>query len=344
MPLSYPHFNDLPPPHGKKGWPWDFPVPETSNASANEKIWPKICIVTPNLNYGDYLEETIRSILLQKYPNLEYIILDGGSIDGSIAVIKKYQKWIARWSSKKDNGQSDALNQGFQQSTAEIFGWLNSDDVLLPNALITIAQYWNTYPECEFITGNGEFINSDGSKQLYFLKGEAYVHSDLLKFHRHHLAQPSTFFSRAAFTQAGNLNTHLRYAMDLDLWLRIIRIRKLHYLPVTLSRLRVHEEAKNTRERIFAIAEAKTVIKTHCKNIPLIESFSIHIGLCRLYSITLCAQGMVEYFSGNHLQALKMLGKSFFYYPGILFKKCAWGLALRLILCKSIKRMIFKVP
>src|SRR5437868_3021326 len=135
-----PRLRDLPPPPaGKTGWPWTQESPSVPPLTAVGKSWPKISIVTPNYNYGAWLEETIRSVLLQGYPNLEYIVIDGASQDNSVAVIEKYAPYLDYWVSERDKGQTNAINKGFARSTGEIMGWLNSDDLLLPNALRNIA-------------------------------------------------------------------------------------------------------------------------------------------------------------------------------------------------------------
>ena len=118
------------------GWPW---TTHTTATPATELSWPRISIVTPSYNQGHYLEETIRSVLLQGYPNLEYIVIDGGSQDNSLEIIQKYQPWIAYWHSQPDRGQADALNQGFARATGEICAYLNSDDLFLPNTLFSVA-------------------------------------------------------------------------------------------------------------------------------------------------------------------------------------------------------------
>src|SRR5438105_6022991 len=138
--MRCPTLSELPsPPLGKTDWPWT----EDSNQSPGQKNhsnpWPKISIVTPSYNQGQFIEETIRSVLLQGYPDLEYIIIDGGSQDESVEIIKKYEPWLTYWVSEQDRGQSHAINKGFDRSTGLILGWLNSDDVLLPNALATVA-------------------------------------------------------------------------------------------------------------------------------------------------------------------------------------------------------------
>ena len=124
------------PSSGKAGWPWNF-TPEKVTISFD---LPRITIVTPSYNQADYLEETIRSVLLQGYPNLEYFVIDGGSTDGSVEVIKKYAPWLAGWLSEKDHGQGHAINKGFSQATGEWLGWLNSDDCLAPYALFNLLK------------------------------------------------------------------------------------------------------------------------------------------------------------------------------------------------------------
>ena len=128
-----------PPPEGKTGWPWTVETPRLPPARPDDSPWPSISIVTPSFNQGTYLEETIRSILLQGYPNLEYIIIDGGSTDESAAIIKKYERWLTYWVSEPDQGQPQAINKGFARVSGEIGGYLNSDDFYLSNALSAAA-------------------------------------------------------------------------------------------------------------------------------------------------------------------------------------------------------------
>src|SRR5688572_24844846 len=139
--MSSPSLAQMPPPPPEKtGWPWTEESPQLPDTMPNGQPWPKITIVTPSYNQGQFLEETIRSVLLQGYPNLEYIIMDGGSTDGSVDIIRKYEPYIAYWVSTTDRGQSHAINKGFSLATGHLMGWLNSDDVYAPNALMSIAQ------------------------------------------------------------------------------------------------------------------------------------------------------------------------------------------------------------
>src|SRR5688572_23620138 len=129
----------------KKGWPWDQETVFDFNDS--KKHWPRISIVTPSYNQGIFLEETLRSILLQNYADLELIVIDGGSKDNSVEIIKKYEPWITYWISEKDNGQSDAINKGFKKASGEIVAWINSDDLLTPGSLHKVAEYFTALPE-----------------------------------------------------------------------------------------------------------------------------------------------------------------------------------------------------
>jgi glycosyltransferase involved in cell wall biosynthesis len=128
-----------PPPLGRTGWPWTEDCPRLPDSMPDGRPWPRISIVTPSYNQGRYIEETIRSILLQGYPNLEYIIVDGCSTDGAVDCIKKYERWLTSWVSARDDGQPDAINKGFAQASGEILQWINSDDVLQPGALQAIG-------------------------------------------------------------------------------------------------------------------------------------------------------------------------------------------------------------
>src|SRR5262245_42362169 len=123
------------PPPGRTGWPWDVEPAPVAETAPDGGEWPRIAIVTPSFNQGQFIEETLRSVLLQGYPNLEYRVLDGGSTDQTIEILKRYEPWLTSWTSGRDAGQSDAINRGFAQSRFRIGTWLNSDDLLQPGAL-----------------------------------------------------------------------------------------------------------------------------------------------------------------------------------------------------------------
>src|SRR5271154_228000 len=128
------------PPAGKVGWPWTAETSQSLEDPTDSQLWPKISIVTPSFNQGKYIEETIRSVLLQNYPNLEYIVMDGGSTDESIQIIRKYAQFIDHFILEPNEGHADALNKGMKRATGEILAFINSDDLYLPEAFTTVAQ------------------------------------------------------------------------------------------------------------------------------------------------------------------------------------------------------------
>ena len=145
--MRCPTLAELPPPAGKTGWPWAEESRQLPDTIQNETPWPKVSIVTPSYNQGRFLEESIRSVLLQGYPDLEYIIIDGGSSDESVEIIKKYERWLAYWVSEPDRGQSHAINKGLERSTGQFFNWHNADDMLTPNSIATMAAGMISQPE-----------------------------------------------------------------------------------------------------------------------------------------------------------------------------------------------------
>src|SRR5258708_28960112 len=138
-------------------------------------ILPRISLVTPSYQQGVYLEATIQSVLESKYPNLEWLVLDGGSMDSSVALLRRYETHFAYWTSEPDGGQAAALKRGFARATGDILGWLNSDDLLEPSTLQTVGEHFAAHPNCEFICGDGVMVNADGSRPEYYLRGGAYT-------------------------------------------------------------------------------------------------------------------------------------------------------------------------
>lgn len=152
--MQCPKLSELPPPPpGKTGWPWTEETERLPNTMPDGGEWPRISIVTPNYNYGQFIEETIRSVLLQGYPNLEYIVIDGGSTDDSVEIIKKYEPWLSYWVSEKDRGQANAINKGISIATGEWFNWLNSDDILLNNALFLLVHVSSYCQQATWVSG-----------------------------------------------------------------------------------------------------------------------------------------------------------------------------------------------
>jgi len=232
-------------------WPMTTPTAITIPDLPAGQSWPKISIVTPSYNQGPYLEKTIRSVLLQGYPNLEYIIIDGGSTDQSVEIIKKYELWIDFWVSEKDRGQSHAVNKGLEQATGELLGWLNSDDYYLPGALFKFAQTYLEDTTVGAIYGHGHIADSKG-QVVHKAKTFDVNISTLFEWFAGgaEFMQPSCLFTRHAWLNCGPIAEDLEYAMDLDLWIKIAGRYKFQKVDELLSISLRHDDAKT-----FACAE-----------------------------------------------------------------------------------------
>ncbi len=204
---------------------------------------PKVTIVTPSFNQDPFLEATIRSVLEQDYPNIEYMIIDGGSTDGSVAIIERYASRLAYWQSRKDKGQTDALNQGFSRSTGDVLAWLNSDDLLLPGAVSAAVKQLIAHPEAGMVYGNCLLINAEGCKIGDFPAAQ----TDLKRLRRGyvHIPQQAAFFRAELWREVGPLDDSFYFAMDYDLWVRLAGKAPLRYVPETWAAFRLHGGAKS---------------------------------------------------------------------------------------------------
>ena len=204
----------LPPP-GRAGWPWiaDTPAPE---AASDGRAWPRISIVTPSLNQGPYVEEAIRSVLLQEYPNVELIVADGGSTDGSVETIGRYRDQLAHWICERDAGPAHALNKGFRLASGEILGFLNADDLLLPGSLAKVVREFRAHPSGDVVSGHGYLANASGKVGAPFISDRW----NLTRFAYDAcvLVQAATFFRRSMFQEVKGFNERNQTAWDMELW------------------------------------------------------------------------------------------------------------------------------
>lgn len=237
--------NQLPPsPKGKSGWPWTKESRPLSPVWKNGTEWPKISIVTPSYNQGQFLEETIRSVLLQNYPNLEYIIMDGGSTDNSVEIIKKYEPWLTYWVSERDEGQADAISRGFERATGDIIAWLNSDDYYLKGAFFSASIAFKQNITADLFVGGYEWVRESGKivTKYYTLIQD----SDSLVCAGQRFGQMSCFWKREAFFAVGGLDTKLQFCFDYDLFLKLTA----RNMPVAIDRIiaayREHDAAKSS--------------------------------------------------------------------------------------------------
>jgi glycosyltransferase involved in cell wall biosynthesis len=204
--------------------------------------WPRITVVTPSYQQAQFLEECLRSVLLQNYPNLEYVVIDGGSTDGSVEILRRYAPFLAHWQSTKDAGQGDALNQGFSRATGEIMGWLNSDDLLLPGALFAVAR--------GFLRSRADIVYGDAlnafedDRTLQYWQG-FWVRPSFLQF-------GGTISSHAMFWRRSihvPLWADLNCNIDGELWQRLVPGHSLKYLPRPLGVCRIHADTKSNAEQ-----------------------------------------------------------------------------------------------
>lgn len=209
-------------------------------------FWPKISIVTPSYNQGQFIEETIRSVLLQGYPNLEYIIIDGGSTDDSVEIIRKYEKSLTYWVSEPDQGQSDALNKGFQKSTGEILAFLDSDDTYEKDTLKTIGEYFRRNEDTDVFFGDMNVIDEQGKNLGRWL--EVGFSKRRFVYGVAGIPQPAAFFRKMAFERAGRLRNEFFCALDSDLWLRMcLDGARFHHMRKAFANYRRHSESKTSR-------------------------------------------------------------------------------------------------
>ncbi len=193
---------------------------------------PKISIVVPSLNQGQYLRQCIESILSQNYASLELIVIDGGSKDNSVDIIREYEQYIDYWVSEADSGQSNAINKGFKRATGTLVAWLNSDDFYLPSAFSDVSEAYRKYSEASFYFGNGFRVDSKGrKKESFFKSGHVAFDREALIYGLNYILQPATFINAVCLKRSGYLDETLHYGMDSDLWMRLSK----EIPPVSIS-------------------------------------------------------------------------------------------------------------
>lgn len=216
--MRFPPPQDLPPPDMPgTGWPFVADIPPAGGSNQ-----PRISIVIPSLNQGRYLEAALRSVLLQGYPDLELIVMDGGSTDETVRLLRKYERWIAHWTSAADGGQSSAINKGIERSTGEVCTWIGCDDRLLPGALAHVGAHFAAHPASDWIAGAGRLEFESG--RVGEMASRCRSADDLVRFwlwsNACFVMQPSSFWRRRLWDAAGGVREDLHLAMDYELWLR----------------------------------------------------------------------------------------------------------------------------
>lgn len=258
-PKIRPTIADLPPVSADKiGFPWSEGSPEMPA----HLPCPAISIIMPSYNQGQYLEEAIRSVILQNYPALEFILIDGGSTDQSLDIIQKYSRWLTYWVSEKDNGQSHAINKGFSRSTGQIMAWLNSDDFYEKKALQQVGQLLNNRPN-SLLVGASIITKGADTRQGNYDRRQpswAEVAYDAATF-----PQPSVFWTRQLWEKSGGLDQSLYFLMDYDLWLRMYyHADQIIFSEQVLSFARTHDAQKSLepdRDALYQKLRAQVVVR-----------------------------------------------------------------------------------
>ncbi len=223
---------------------------------------PLVTIITPSFNQGDFIERTIQSILAQDYPNIQHIVIDGGSRDQTLDILKKYENHL-RWISEKDSGQSEAINKGFRMANGEILTWINSDDVLLPGAVSKAVQYLNAHLHVMMIYGEGYIVDENDTIKQRFPYTEPKFDLTKLIYQGDYILQQSTFYRREIFQELRMLEENLHYGLDWDLFIRIGKRYPVHYVPEYFGCIREHRAAKTAIGGKKRFRELSRLVRKH---------------------------------------------------------------------------------
>ncbi len=245
---------------GQSGWPWKSQIPQSPPQMEDGQQWPKISIVTPSYNQGRYIEETIRAVLLQGYPNLEYLVIDGGSEDQSVQIIRKYEPWLTYWTSEADEGQAHAISKGFQRATGEILAWINSDDFYEPGALQRVAYFFVGQKDLVFANGDVNQVSEDSRfrRRIFAMRPSAFFAANS---GQHGWPQQGCFWLRSIYEQVSGIDPSLQFCMDKDLFIRLVRAGRGRRIPgPPLANFRFHVQAKSSLMQDTAERETAAII------------------------------------------------------------------------------------
>lgn len=266
-----------PPPPGRTGWPWTEACPPLPLGAPDGTVWPRISIIVPSFNQGRYIEETLRSILLQGYPDLELHVIDGGSKDETVAILRKYEPWLTSWVSEPDKGQSDAINKGFARIDGEVFNWICSDDVLARGALATVGAAF-TDKECGVLSG-ACFFQYDDEPERNNVRPPAGPEWESVPYVRG-VWQPSTWWRPELVKRRELVLRDLHYIMDRELWCHLVFTgAQWRWADETLSVYRFTGENKSVVGRRRIIMEISRVYSTYIKEFVPLPMFLISAWL-----------------------------------------------------------------
>jgi glycosyltransferase involved in cell wall biosynthesis len=285
-------------------------VPHQNSEMLQEQL-PRISIITPSYNQGSFIRETIESVLTQNYPNLEYIIVDGGSTDETRDVIQKFESRLAWWVSEKDHGQAHAINKGFARATGEIIAWLNSDDLYVDGSLDFVGRFFAKNSDCDWLIADvANFETSQPEVQtLWTFKMEHSLVPWITRTCNPH--QPGIFWRRRLLSEHGLLNENMQYVFDADFWCRLIAAhnypKRVEHL---VSRFRLHSGSKTVRHEIGFWQENLQLSKSYLKSVSVHERGVLirHVNYIHFVLAKLQANSAVE--QGRASDAFKILVRS----------------------------------
>jgi glycosyltransferase involved in cell wall biosynthesis len=238
----------------------------------NGDSWPRISIVTPSFNQGKYIEETIRSVLLQGYPDFEYIVIDGGSTDASADIIKKYEKWLTYWVSEPDKGQTHAINKGFAKASGGIYAYINSDDLYCPGAFGTIAPIFAKNGEPHLVAGECVVLNGDIVKRVFEPSWPENPSYFLEKTYSSTFAQPASFWSREMYQELGGFDESLHFCFDREFFLRMGLEGVIPYLiSKRIACFREHSDSKTIDQAVYFHKDSISILHKHADRCGLCE-------------------------------------------------------------------------
>jgi glycosyltransferase involved in cell wall biosynthesis len=219
-------------------------VGEDKKEGSQRSEWPRITLVTPVFNSARYIEQTIQSVISQQYPNLEYFIVDGGSTDGALDIIRKYERQLSGWTSEPDNGMYDALNRGFGRSSGEIMGWISATDMLHTRSLFVVGSVFKALPEVEWITARPTGFSEEGMTVSVNRSLKRWSRLRFLAGSNRYIQQESTFWRRSLWERAGShMDTSRREGSDFELWVRFFRHARLYSVDALIGGFRVHADS-----------------------------------------------------------------------------------------------------
>jgi glycosyltransferase involved in cell wall biosynthesis len=330
---------------GREGWPWVSAAGTLPSSMPGGGPWPTISVIMPSYNQAAFVEEAIRSVLLQGYPALEFIVVDGGSSDGAAEIIKKYSEHFSHLICEPDRGQSDAINKGYRLSTGDIVSWLNSDDVLFPGALEAVALFFQHNPNFAFVSGTSEYRDATGLRSTHTVDRVPSKFSEIFSYCAGlYFPQPSVFINNKALRNSGLVDERLHYTMDLDLWMRLSQTAPIAFIDKKLSWMRQHDDAKTWRDEAKVLHEVEFVFKRYAASVaPSVLSRALRD--CRRRQAAHKVQlGLAAVKRGDLTLARLSLKEAGRTSSAIVLERSWIGLAIRAWLPSQIQKRILNRP